>query len=122
MPSWLWADPEHVFWMRVAVAAAPGLWVALACLLGAAFFRWQESSRLLEQSMADLRKLRVEAIAGVIEVWTTHYRASTSTKRVSGRLVRAMHHSARCREPRVHTKRDGLSVPCDTCRGNDMGR
>lgn len=74
MRNWLWADPDHVFWMRVVIALAPGLWVLLAGVAGFLFYRWRERARLQEQTMADLRKLRLDAIAAVLTTWVAHYK------------------------------------------------
>lgn len=74
MQNWLWADPDHVFWMRVVIALAPGLWVLLAGITGFLFYRWRERARLREQIMADLRKVRLDAIAAVLKAWVAHYK------------------------------------------------
>ncbi len=86
MQNWLWADPDHVFWMRLVLALAPGVWVPLAGFAGFLLFRWRERARLQEQTMAELRKVRLEAIADVLKAWTAHFAASYEARHLRGIL------------------------------------
>lgn len=87
--AWLWANPDHVFWMRLALALADGLWVALAGLFGLVFLRWRERVRLEEEAQGALRKLRIEALLAAVEAWSGHYRANLQVKHFREVIARA---------------------------------
>lgn len=81
LPVWLWSDPEHVFWMRLMLALAGGIWVAATAVAGFFLFRWRERARLDEEVKAGLRKQILEALIVVSQAWLAHYTAHNEAAR-----------------------------------------
>jgi hypothetical protein len=86
MPTWLLADPGHVFWMQFMIALADGLLVVAAGAIGFSVFRWRERARHEEELRAELRKRRLDAVLAVIDAWTTHYHAHAEKRLLSSLL------------------------------------
>jgi len=80
-PAWLWLDPEHVFWMRLAIELSGGFWVGVAAVVGLVLFRRRERARLEEEIQAGLRKQILEALMAVTQVWLAHYAAHMDAAR-----------------------------------------